>query len=68
MRDYRYATVDVFTEQPLEGNALAVFPGAGGLDDRTTQRIARRRSSPEVVEPELCARKIRVGATAITRL
>jgi trans-2,3-dihydro-3-hydroxyanthranilate isomerase len=33
--------VDVFTNQPLEGNSLAVFPDASGLDDGAMQRIAR---------------------------
>ena len=28
---YRYRMVDVFTNQPLEGNPLAVFPSAEGL-------------------------------------
>src|SRR5262245_3605829 len=32
---YRYRVVDVFTQQPLEGNPLAVFPDAAGLDDLT---------------------------------
>lgn len=38
---HRYRVVDVFTTQPLEGNALAVFPNASGLDTATMQRIAR---------------------------
>ena len=40
-RTYRYRVVDVFTKQPLEGNPLAVFPDARGIDDATMQRIAR---------------------------
>jgi trans-2,3-dihydro-3-hydroxyanthranilate isomerase len=40
-RSYRYRVVDVFTERPLEGNALAVFPDAGDIDDETMQKIAR---------------------------
>lgn len=40
-RSYRYLVVDVFTNQPLEGNSLAVFPDASGLDDGAMQRIAR---------------------------
>ena len=31
-RSYRYRVVDVFTTQPLEGNPLAVFPEASGLE------------------------------------
>jgi predicted PhzF superfamily epimerase YddE/YHI9 len=27
---YRYHVVDVFTDRPLEGNSLAVFPDATG--------------------------------------
>ncbi|HYA89572.1 MAG TPA: PhzF family phenazine biosynthesis protein [archaeon] len=38
---YRYRVVDVFTTQPLEGNPLAVFPDARGINDATMQRIAR---------------------------
>ncbi|HXB54137.1 MAG TPA: hypothetical protein VN461_05100, partial [Vicinamibacteria bacterium] len=30
---HRYLVVDVFTEDPLEGNALAVFPEASKIDD-----------------------------------
>src|ERR1700686_617821 len=40
MKTYRYRVVDVFTEKRLEGNPLAVFPEASGLDDATMQRIA----------------------------
>lgn len=40
LRSYRYWVVDVFTEQPLEGNPLAVFPDASGLDDDLMQKIA----------------------------
>src|SRR3954454_25380436 len=32
--------VDVFTEMPFAGNALAVFPDADGLDDEQMQDIA----------------------------
>ena len=30
-RRFRYRQVDVFTDQPLRGNALAVFPDATGM-------------------------------------
>ena len=33
----RYAVADVFTDTPLEGNQLAVFTDARGLDDVTMQ-------------------------------
>src|SRR5579859_2693030 len=38
---YRYLHLDVFTDQRLSGNQLAVFPMASGLDDGVMQRIAR---------------------------
>jgi len=44
---YDYHVVDVFTENPLEGNALAVFPDATGLDGRVMQRIARELNLSE---------------------
>lgn len=42
-----YHLVDVFTTTPLEGNALAVFPHASGIDTRTMQRIAREMNLSE---------------------
>ena len=42
-----YRVVDVFTDQPLEGNALAVFPEASGIDDVTMQKIARELNLSE---------------------
>jgi trans-2,3-dihydro-3-hydroxyanthranilate isomerase len=48
-RSYRYRVVDVFTRQPLEGNPVAVFPDAAGLDDVTMQRIARELNLSETV-------------------
>lgn len=46
-RSYRYRVVDVFAETPLEGNPLAVFPDALGLEDVTMQRIARELNLSE---------------------
>src|SRR5581483_1031700 len=46
-RSYRYRVVDVFTERPLEGNALAVFPDASGLDDVMMQKIAKELNLSE---------------------
>jgi trans-2,3-dihydro-3-hydroxyanthranilate isomerase len=46
-RSYRYHVVDVFTTVALEGNALAVFPDARGIDDATMQRIARELNLSE---------------------
>lgn len=36
-----YTVLDVFTDTPLAGNALAVVHEADGLDDETMQRFAR---------------------------
>lgn len=46
-RSYRYRVVDVFTDRPLEGNPLAVFPDASGIDDATMQGIARELNLSE---------------------
>ncbi|KMO40620.1 phenazine biosynthesis protein PhzF [Methylobacterium tarhaniae] len=45
----RYATLDVFTEQPLAGNPLAVVLDAEGLDDAAMQAIAREFNLSETV-------------------
>ncbi len=65
LRSYRYRVVDVFTKQPLEGNALAVFPDSSGLDDGTLQKIARELNLSETtfVSPATradCAAKVRI--------
>jgi trans-2,3-dihydro-3-hydroxyanthranilate isomerase len=44
---YRYVVVDVFTRNPLEGNALAVFPQASKMDDLLMQKIARELNLAE---------------------
>lgn len=44
---WAYSVVDVFTQNPLEGNALAVFHDARGLDGATMQRIARELNLSE---------------------
>jgi trans-2,3-dihydro-3-hydroxyanthranilate isomerase len=41
MRRLAFATMDVFTTRPLEGNPLAVFPDARGMTDAEMQAIAR---------------------------
>jgi trans-2,3-dihydro-3-hydroxyanthranilate isomerase len=46
-QSYRYRVVDVFTDRPLEGNALAVFPDASGIDDATMQKIAKELNLSE---------------------
>lgn len=64
-RSYRYRVVDVFTEQPLEGNPLAVFPNAFGLTDDTMQKIARELNLSETtfvfpVAQEDCLADVRI--------
>jgi trans-2,3-dihydro-3-hydroxyanthranilate isomerase len=44
-----YVIADVFTDTPLEGNALAVFTDAEGLDERTMARLARELNLSETV-------------------
>jgi|SRR5579871_1753700 len=46
---YRYRVVDVFTTEPLEGNQLAVFPDAFGLNDCLMQRLAKELNLAETV-------------------
>ena len=64
-----YRVVDVFTRQPLEGNALAVFPDGSGLADATMQKIAREMNLSETVfvlpatRPE-CAARLRIFTPA----
>ena len=41
MNPYRYVIADVFTDTPLEGNGLAVFTQATGIDEGTMARLAR---------------------------
>src|SRR5262245_19301393 len=40
MGRYRYVVADVFTDTPLQGNQLAVFTDARGIDDATMQALA----------------------------
>jgi len=37
---YKLIQLDVFTNEPFTGNALAVFPEAAGLSDEQMQRVA----------------------------
>lgn len=64
-RSYRYRVVDVFTQTPLEGNPLAVFPSAEGLDAETMQRIAKEFNLSETTfvlpaQLEGCAARVRI--------
>ncbi len=49
MSSHRYQVVDVFTEEPLLGNQLGVFPDATGIDDATMQKIAKELNVAETV-------------------
>lgn len=49
MRTFRYVICDVFTDQKLAGNALAVFTDARGMDDATMQAVAREMNLSETV-------------------
>jgi trans-2,3-dihydro-3-hydroxyanthranilate isomerase len=46
---YPYTILDVFASNPLEGNALAVFPDARGLTTDEMQRTAREINLSETV-------------------
>jgi trans-2,3-dihydro-3-hydroxyanthranilate isomerase len=55
VKTLRYTLCDVFTEQPLTGNPLAVFTDARGLDGATMQALAREMNLSEttfVLPPE----------------
>lgn len=66
---YRYLVVDVFTQLPLEGNPLAVFPNALNMDDRLMQKIARELNLVETAfvfpatRPD-CAVRVRIFTPA----
>jgi trans-2,3-dihydro-3-hydroxyanthranilate isomerase len=45
----RYTIADVFTDEPLQGNQVAVFTDASGLSDETMQRAAREMNLSETV-------------------
>ncbi|GAB4149719.1 MAG: PhzF family phenazine biosynthesis protein [Planctomycetota bacterium] len=49
MRQLRYHRVDVFTDRPLGGNPLAVFPDGRGLDAGEMQLLAREMNLSETV-------------------
>jgi trans-2,3-dihydro-3-hydroxyanthranilate isomerase len=46
---HAYLIADVFTDTPLQGNPLAVFPEAAGLSDDHMQRTARELNLSETV-------------------
>ena len=64
-RTYRYRVVDVFTEKPLEGNPLAVFPEADGVQPELMQKIAKELNLSETAfvlkaARADCVRKVRI--------
>ncbi len=64
-----YHVVDVFTQTPLEGNPLAVFPDASTLPEDALQRIARELNLSEtafVLPPTRtdCAIRVRIFTPA----
>src|SRR5512132_375568 len=44
---YDFVQLDVFTQTPLAGNPLAIFPDARGLDDAEMQALAREMNLSE---------------------
>jgi trans-2,3-dihydro-3-hydroxyanthranilate isomerase len=59
MRSFRFVQLDVFTDQPFAGNALAVFPEAAGISSDEMMKIAREMNLSEtvfVLEPEAPAK------------
>jgi trans-2,3-dihydro-3-hydroxyanthranilate isomerase len=55
MRQYRYLHLDVFTDRAFEGNQLAVFPEARGLEAAAMLQIAREMNFSEstfILPPE----------------
>lgn len=62
MAGRRFHQLDVFTDRPLTGNPLAVFPDAEGLDVRTMQALAREMNLSEttfVLPSAAATRRIR---------
>ena len=49
MAAYRYVVADVFTDSALEGNPVAIFTDARGLDDERMGRLARETNLSETV-------------------
>ncbi len=49
MTTHKFYQLDVFTDRPLSGNPLAVFPDAKDIDDKTMQKLAREMNLSETV-------------------
>ncbi|MGA8575824.1 MAG: PhzF family phenazine biosynthesis protein [Candidatus Cybelea sp.] len=61
--DFAYHVVDVFTTTPMQGNALAVFPDATGMESATMQRVARELNLSETTF--VLPRESQDGATRV---
>ena len=67
-RSYPFVQLDVFTQTPLTGNSLAIFPDARGLEDEEMQALAREMNLSETTfvlprEPHLesqSGKKVRI--------
>ena len=46
-RTYEFVQLDVFTQTPLAGNPLAIFPDASGLSDAEMEALAREMNLSE---------------------
>ena len=46
---FRYVVCDVFTNEPLAGNQLAVFTDARGIPEHELQRLAKEMNFSEVI-------------------
>src|SRR6201997_3889112 len=62
-RHYQFIQLDVFTQTPLAGNPLAIFPDARGLNDAEMQALAREMNLSEttVILPRDGAAEAREG-------
>jgi trans-2,3-dihydro-3-hydroxyanthranilate isomerase len=65
-RSYDFVQLDVFTQIPLEGNPLAIFPEARGLSDAEMQALAREMNLSETtfILPRDAATEAREGKQA----
>ncbi|HMF46894.1 MAG TPA: PhzF family phenazine biosynthesis protein [Candidatus Udaeobacter sp.] len=63
VRTYQFVQVDVFTQTPLAGNPLAIFPDANGLNDTEMQAFAREMNLSETtfIFPRDAATEAREG-------
>ena len=62
-RTYEFIQLDVFTQKPLSGNPLAIFPDARGLNDAEMQALAREMNLSETtfIFPRDAATEAREG-------